>query len=167
MSGYRHIKRGLDVIVSGALLAVTSPLMLVVGALIKRHDGGDVLYRATRVGRDGDEFTMFKFRTMVVDAELLGGSSTASNDARITPVGRWLRDHKLDELPQLLNVLRGDMSLVGPRPQVGLGRRSVHARSNDAFSVSPRESPTGHRSSSATRARSWRVSRTLTRPMTG
>jgi lipopolysaccharide/colanic/teichoic acid biosynthesis glycosyltransferase/SAM-dependent methyltransferase len=118
VSGYRHIKRGLDVIISGALLAVTSPLMLIVGALIKRHDGGDVLYRATRVGRDGDEFTMFKFRTMVVDAERLGGSSTASNDARITPVGRWLRDHKLDELPQLLNVLRGDMSLVGPRPQV-------------------------------------------------
>lgn len=118
MTSYRHVKRAVDMVVSGVLLVLSSPAMFVVGLLIKRHDGGDVLYRAPRVGRDGNEFTMLKFRTMVIDAEKLGGSSTASNDSRITPVGTWLRSHKLDELPQLLNVLRGDMSLVGPRPQV-------------------------------------------------
>ena len=118
MHTYRYIKRGIDVSVAAVLLTVTSPVLGLVALLVRRHDGGDVLYRASRVGQGGEEFTMLKFRTMVIDAESRGGSSTGDDDPRITSVGRRLRAHKLDELPQLLNVLRGDMSLVGPRPQV-------------------------------------------------
>jgi len=81
------------------------------------QDGGSVFYRGERVGLGGKPFRIFKFRTMVPDAERLGASSTAEDDPRITPVGRVLRRAKLDELPQLLNVLWGDMSLVGPRPE--------------------------------------------------
>jgi lipopolysaccharide/colanic/teichoic acid biosynthesis glycosyltransferase len=91
---------------------------LVAAVLIKLTDPGPILYRGRRVGRSGDVFRMYKFRTMVVDADRLGSSSTAADDQRITPVGRWLRRWKLDELPQLLNVLSGEMSVVGPRPQV-------------------------------------------------
>jgi len=80
--------------------------------------GGPVIYRGVRVGKDGKRFLMLKFRTMVTDADRRGGSSTPNDDPRITRVGAFLRKHKLDELPQLWNVVRGDMSFVGPRPQV-------------------------------------------------
>jgi lipopolysaccharide/colanic/teichoic acid biosynthesis glycosyltransferase len=92
--------------------------MAVICWRIRREGDGPILYRGRRAGRDGVPFEMLKFRTMVVDAERVGGSSTADDDARITATGRTLRRYKLDELPQLFNVLRGDMSLVGPRPQV-------------------------------------------------
>ena len=85
---------------------------------IKREDHGPVFYRGERVGLHGKPFRIFKFRTMVVDAEKLGASSTSDDDVRITKIGRFLRRYKLDELPQLINVLIGDMSLVGPRPEV-------------------------------------------------
>lgn len=111
-------KRTLDVAVSCVVLAALSPVVLVVSVLIKAKDSGPVLYRPSRVGKDGQEFYMLKFRTMVPDAELIGGSSTASDDDRITKVGRNLRRWKIDEVPQLINVIRGEMSLVGPRPQV-------------------------------------------------
>ena len=79
---------------------------------------GPVLYRGLRVGRNGRSFRMLKFRTMIVDAEALGGYCVGEDDPRITPFGRWLRKYKLDEIPQLINVLRGQMSAVGPRPEV-------------------------------------------------
>jgi lipopolysaccharide/colanic/teichoic acid biosynthesis glycosyltransferase len=82
------------------------------------RDGGPLFYRGKRVGLQGTPFGIFKFRTMVMNAEQLGASSTADDDPRITRVGAWLRRYKLDEVPQLINVLSGDMSFVGPRPQV-------------------------------------------------
>ena len=99
-------------------LLVFSPAWAAIATLITLQDGGPVLYRGRRVGRFGAPFEMLKFRTMVVHAERLGGPSTAGDDPRVTPLGRWLRRYKLDELPQLLNVLRGEMSFVGPRPEV-------------------------------------------------
>ena len=92
--------------------------LVVLSALIKAHDGGPVLYAGRRVGKDGKPFGMYKFRSMVLNADKIGGSSTPDDDPRITPIGRFLRRYKLDELPQFLNVLRGEMSIVGPRPQV-------------------------------------------------
>jgi lipopolysaccharide/colanic/teichoic acid biosynthesis glycosyltransferase len=99
-------------------LAALSPLFVWIAWHIRYEDGGPVFYRGERVGLYGKPFLIFKFRTMVVDAEKVGTSSTSDDDARITRVGRFLRKHKLDELPQLINVLIGDMSLVGSRPQV-------------------------------------------------
>jgi len=112
------VKRIFDLCVSAAGLVVLAPLLVVIALLIRLDSRGPVLYRGVRIGRYGREFEIFKFRTMVADAERLGASSTPEDDPRITRVGRVLRRYKLDELPQLLNVLRGEMSLVGPRPQV-------------------------------------------------
>jgi lipopolysaccharide/colanic/teichoic acid biosynthesis glycosyltransferase len=111
-------KRAFDLIVSGAGLLVTAPIMLVIAGLIKLDSPGPVLYRGERVGRAGVPFRMCKFRTMVVNADRIGGASSADGDPRVTRMGRVLRKFKLDELPQLFNVFRGDMSLVGPRPEV-------------------------------------------------
>ena len=112
------VKRIFDIIVSAIGLIVFSPLMLVIAYLIKKEDGGPVFYRGVRVGRYGRPFRIYKFRTMVVNAEKLGGHSTADDDPRITKIGKILRKYKLDELPQLINVLKGEMSIVGPRPEV-------------------------------------------------
>lgn len=114
----RLAKRALDIAGSSLGLLVLSPLLLLVGAAIWLQSGRPVLYRGRRIGLRGRPFVMFKFRTMYSDAHLRGGTSTPIDDVRITPVGHFLRRYKLDELPQLLNVLKGDMSLVGPRPQV-------------------------------------------------
>ncbi|MFC7528302.1 sugar transferase [Actinoplanes sp. GCM10030250] len=111
-------KRLMDIAVSAVALTAASPVAAFVAWRIKREDGGPVLYRGTRVGRYGQPFAMLKFRSMVVDAAKLGGPSTADDDPRLTRTGQFLRRWKLDELPQLVNVLVGDMSLVGPRPQV-------------------------------------------------
>jgi lipopolysaccharide/colanic/teichoic acid biosynthesis glycosyltransferase len=99
-------------------LLVFGPVCVVIATIMRIQDGGPVLYRGRRVGRWGVPFEMLKFRTMVVNADRLGGPSTSGDDPRVTPIGRWLRRYKLDELPQLLNVLRGEMSFVGPRPEV-------------------------------------------------
>lgn len=116
--GYRLTKRAIDLALALAGLLVLAPLLAVLALLIKLDDSGPVLYRGLRVGRNGVPFRMLKFRTMIADADRSGPSSTAGDDLRITHTGRLMRRFKLDELPQLLNVLRGDMSLVGPRPQV-------------------------------------------------
>lgn len=110
-------KRTFDIIAATAGLAVLSPLMLLVGLLVRLSSRGPALFRQPRVGRHGTLFTCVKFRTMTVGAER-GGSVTAAGDTRVTAVGRLLRRLKLDELPQLWNVLKGEMSLVGPRPDV-------------------------------------------------
>lgn len=115
----RRLKRAIDVAGAGAGLVLVSPVMAAAAIAIKREDDGPVLFRQERIGVNGRPFTIVKFRTMVVDAERLGlGLSVAHDDDRITRVGRVLRDTSVDELPQLINVLRGDMSLVGPRPTV-------------------------------------------------
>lgn len=111
-------KRSLDVTAAFSGLAVLMPLLSVIAYKIRKEDGGPVFYRGVRVGRHGRTFKMIKFRTMVVDAEKIGASSTTEDDPRLTGVGRKIRRYKLDELPQLFNVLIGDMSMVGPRPQV-------------------------------------------------
>lgn len=109
--------RLLDVIASATGLLVLSPLLLVIAVLVKFQDGGPILYRALRVGRHGVPFRLYKFRTMVAGADKRGPAVTAAGDARVTRFGRFMRRHKLDELPQLINVLVGQMSLVGPRPE--------------------------------------------------
>lgn len=114
----RNIKRLLDIAVSAAGLALFSPALLLIAHLIKKEDGGDVFYMGTRVGLNGRTFRMCKFRTMVMNAEKMGGPSTSGDDPRLTRLGHALRKYKLDELPQLINVLKGEMSLVGPRPEV-------------------------------------------------
>jgi lipopolysaccharide/colanic/teichoic acid biosynthesis glycosyltransferase len=111
-------KRLLDVAGAGAGLAVLWPALLLIALLVRLHDGGPAFFRQERIGRGGKPFRIWKFRTMVTDAERAGAQLTVGRDPRITPVGHWLRRLKLDELPQLLNVLAGEMSLVGPRPEV-------------------------------------------------
>ena len=108
----------MDVALSAAGLVALSPVIAFTAIRIKREDGGPVFYKAPRVGKDGRAFRMFKFRTMVVNADRIGGPSTANDDPRLTRVGHMIRRYKLDEIPQLINVVRGDMSLVGPRPEV-------------------------------------------------
>jgi lipopolysaccharide/colanic/teichoic acid biosynthesis glycosyltransferase len=115
---YPILKRISDLLIALILLAICALPLAIVSLLIWQHDRGPLLYRAKRVGRSGTMFTMFKFRTMVLNADKIGGSSTGDDDPRITPIGRFLRRYKLDELPQLFNVLNGTMSLVGPRPQI-------------------------------------------------
>ena len=109
------LRRGFEI--SGALagLVLTAPLLAAASVAIWRQDGWPVLYKQVRIGRDGKPFVLFKLRSM--RSGTTGPSITAAGDARITPIGRWLRRYKLDELPQLWNVLIGDMSLVGPRPE--------------------------------------------------
>ena len=112
------MKRLFDILVSGLGLILLSPLLLVVAVLVRATSAGPVFFLQTRVGRDFQPFQIFKFRTMVADAPKRGGQLTAGADPRITEIGRVLRKTKIDELPQLWNVLVGDMSLVGPRPEV-------------------------------------------------
>jgi lipopolysaccharide/colanic/teichoic acid biosynthesis glycosyltransferase len=112
------IKRSFDAMVATIALVIVAPLLAPAALMVKLSSRGPVFYRGTRVGLNGELFPMLKFRTMVVDAESLGGSATAADDPRITRFGKFLRRYKLDELPQFFNVLLGDMSLVGPRPEV-------------------------------------------------
>ena len=114
---YLFLKRLFDVVVSGCALIVLSPVMLLVGWAVRR-DGGPAFYRQCRLTKDGRRFDVLKFRSMRVDAEKDGKARLASaNDDRITPVGHFIRKVRIDELPQLINILRGDMSIVGPRPE--------------------------------------------------
>ncbi len=113
------LKRLFDITVAASVLVLLSPLIALIALAIKLDDGGPVLFVQDRVGRNRRTFRCCKFRTMIVGAESIGnGLIVSENDDRITRVGRWLRKWTLDELPQLLNVLKGDMSIVGPRPWV-------------------------------------------------
>jgi lipopolysaccharide/colanic/teichoic acid biosynthesis glycosyltransferase len=116
------MKRLFDVCVSGAALLILSPVLAAIGIAVRIADGGPAFYNAPRLGRSGRTFTMLKFRTMAVGAPDLrnsdGSTRSEAADPRLTPLGGWLRRTSLDELPQLWNVLRGDMSLVGPRPEL-------------------------------------------------
>ncbi len=112
------MKRLFDVIVALLALVVLSPLFVAVSAIIVLSMGWPVFYRQVRVGKNGVSFRIYKFRSMVRDADRIGSDLTAGGDRRITTFGKWLRKTKIDELPQLINVLRGEMSIVGPRPEV-------------------------------------------------
>ncbi len=112
------MKRLFDFSTAILTLVLLSPLLLIIAVLVKATTPGPVLYCGKRAGLHGRTFHMYKFRTMVVNADQLGGSCTAAGDPRITRSGYWLRRFKLDELPQFFNVVLGDMSLVGPRPEV-------------------------------------------------
>lgn len=111
-------KRAFDVVIASTALTVCAPALILVAFLVRRESRGGAFYRAPRVGRGGETFIMYKFRTMTVGTLGTGSPTTGLNDPRVTPLGRALRRYKIDELPQLLNVVRGDMSLVGPRPEV-------------------------------------------------
>lgn len=111
------IKRLMDIIVSGVGIIVSSPFMLIIAVAIKLCDGGPVLFKQNRVTKNGRIFNVYKFRSMIVDADKDGAVKATDNDNRITPVGKVIRAIRLDELPQLFNIIKGDMSLVGPRPE--------------------------------------------------
>jgi lipopolysaccharide/colanic/teichoic acid biosynthesis glycosyltransferase len=111
------VKRLFDLIVALVSLIVLVPLFLIVGFLIKLDSPGPIFYKGDRIGKDGVLFKIYKFRTMVVNADRMGAALTQDGDPRVTRVGRILRKWKIDEIPQLLNVLSGEMSVVGPRPE--------------------------------------------------
>lgn len=115
---YFFLKRAFDFLFSLSGLLVSSILMVIIAILIKLDSPGPVFYRQWRVGKNGKLFKLYKFRTMVKDADRIGGTVTTADDPRTTRIGKILRKFKLDELPQLWNVLKGDMSFVGPRPDV-------------------------------------------------
>jgi lipopolysaccharide/colanic/teichoic acid biosynthesis glycosyltransferase len=111
------LKRLFDILASLFGLILLSPIFLLLALLVKTSSEGPVFYKANRVGRDGKPFKLFKFRSMVTNADKLGPAVTGASDSRVTGIGRFLRKTKLDELPQLINVLIGEMSIVGPRPE--------------------------------------------------
>ena len=113
-----NLKRITDIFISLFGLIILSPLFLIIAIIIKTESPGPVFFRQVRVGKDEIKFQIFKFRTMKINSENNGPKITVKDDKRITPLGNYLRKYKLDELPQLINVLFGDMSLVGPRPEV-------------------------------------------------
>jgi lipopolysaccharide/colanic/teichoic acid biosynthesis glycosyltransferase len=131
------MKRLLDVLISLGALVILSPLLLTIAALIFLYDFHSPLYIAPRVGRDGKDFRMVKFRSMVVNADRTGVTSTSASDRRITPVGHFVRRIKLDEVVQLWNVLTGSMSLVGPRPNVRSGTDLYTPAERRLLSVRP------------------------------
>jgi len=134
---YSIAKRAFDI--SSALIALIalSPIFLICAILAKFQSPGPVFYRAKRIGRLGRIFLMYKFRTMVVNAESMGTSLTKYEDPRITKIGNFLRRTKLDELPQLLNVLKGDMSIIGPRPEAPVYVKYYTEEQRRVLSVKP------------------------------
>jgi lipopolysaccharide/colanic/teichoic acid biosynthesis glycosyltransferase len=133
----KSMKRALDLILSTFGLVLLAPALVVLALIIVIETGAPVFYRGVRAGRYGKPFRILKFRTMVVDAESLGSASTPGDDLRVTRVGNFLRQYKLDELPQLINVVRGEMSLVGPRPQVTWAVEQYTAEERTILRVRP------------------------------
>ena len=136
------MKRALDVVLALLALVLFSPLLMAAAAAIAVESGRPVVFRQARLGLRGCEFSMYKFRSMVRNAAAIGPYHTAEGDPRITPVGRYLRRTSIDELPQLLNVLKGDMSLVGPRPDVP-AQRALYSEADWAERCSVRPGITG------------------------
>lgn len=120
---YLYLKRILDIIFSFLALVLLSPLFLIIPLIIKLEDGGPVFYRGERLGKNGKVFKMYKFRSMKVNAPDIrnsdGSTFNSRNDPRVTKIGRFLRETSIDEIPQLINVLKGDMSIIGPRASMG------------------------------------------------
>lgn len=131
------LKRLLDIVASGIGIIILSPILIIISIIIKITSRGPIFFKQVRVGKNEKKFKILKFRTMIVDAEKVGKQITVGNDPRITRIGSFLRKYKLDELPQLINVFIGNMSLVGPRPEVP---RYVELYSNEqrkVFNVKP------------------------------
>ncbi len=131
------VKRAMDVAVAAGALLLGWPLLLAIALAIRRDSPGPILFRQERAGRHMQPFTMYKFRTMRADAAPFGVSPDSPEDPRLTPLGRWLRETSLDELPQLWNVLKGDMSLVGPRPLYMSQARAFTPRQRRRLEVRP------------------------------
>ena len=132
------IRRGVDVAVSATLLVLSAPVVAAAMAAIRLESRGSALYRQRRIGRDGQPFDVLKLRTMVTGAEHIGaGLAVDANDSRITRVGAFLRRASLDELPNLLNVLRGEMSLIGPRPTVPVQVERYSPRQRGRLAIRP------------------------------
>jgi lipopolysaccharide/colanic/teichoic acid biosynthesis glycosyltransferase len=134
---YETSKRLFDLVATAILLVLTAPLWALLAVIIRWDSPGPVFFRQTRVGRDGKLFELYKFRSMHVSAPKYGLHPTTADDPRVTRVGRWLRQSSLDELPQLLNVLKGDMSLVGPRPEMPFIVDTYDARHRQRLQVMP------------------------------
>jgi len=136
------MKRAMDLLLALLALLLLWPVMILAAAAVLAQDGFPIVFRQIRVGRGGREFGMYKFRSMVRDAPSRGPYATSPHDARITPVGRLLRRYSIDELPQLFNVLKGDMSIVGPRPDVP-AQRALYSDAEWALRCSVRPGITG------------------------
>lgn len=138
MSGwYRVVKRMLDFCISVICILILTPILLLISVWIRLDSQGPILFRQERVGMLERKFTIYKFRTMIVDAESLGKQITVGRDPRITRSGVFLRKYKLDELPQFFNIIRGDMSIVGPRPEVPRYVSLYNTEQKQVFSVRP------------------------------
>jgi lipopolysaccharide/colanic/teichoic acid biosynthesis glycosyltransferase len=133
----RAVKRMVDVVVAGGLLVVGWPVLALIGVLVRAGSPGPAIFRQERAGRGMKPFMMCKFRTMRVDADPFGVSPKGAGDPRLTRLGQWLRETSLDELPQLWNVLKGDMSLVGPRPLYMSQARDFTPRERRRLEVRP------------------------------
>jgi lipopolysaccharide/colanic/teichoic acid biosynthesis glycosyltransferase len=131
------MKRSIDIVFSAAGLLLLLPLVPVIALFIKVDSRGPVIFKQERIGRDFKQFTIYKFRTMKVGARKKGSLITKGGDSRVTKVGAVLRKYKIDELPQLLNVLKGDMSLVGPRPEMAEYVRMYKSEYSKLLSVRP------------------------------
>ncbi len=131
------VKRVLDTVLAGLGLCVLWPLLLLIALAVKFDSFGPALYRGRRAGLNGHPFNILKFRTMIVDADKIGGPSTAGDDPRITHLGLILRKYKIDEFPQLVNVLLGHMSFVGPRPEVLSEVSNYSAEERQLLTVRP------------------------------
>lgn len=131
------LKRSLDIALALPGLLLLAPVLIFLAIAVRLSSSGPAFYRGVRVGVNGKLFRIVKLRSMVVNADALGASCTSASDPRITPTGRWLRKYKLDELPQLFNVLKGDMSLVGPRPEVERYAALFNEEEKQIFSVRP------------------------------
>ena len=136
-TGGKITKRVFDIVACVTAGLVLCPLWLCIGLLVACGSKGGAFYRQTRVGRNGKEFKLLKFRTMCQDADKIGGLITVGEDSRVTRIGKFLRKYKLDELPQFLNIIKGDMSIVGPRPEVPKYVALYDERQRQVLSVRP------------------------------
>ena len=116
MNAFNVLKRGYDVLIALSALIILSPILAIIGLIIRLSSNGPAVFKQERAGRDGKPFVFYKFRTMTANVDPYGPSPKSGQDARLTRFGRFLREYSLDELPQLFNILKGDMSVVGPRP---------------------------------------------------
>lgn len=133
----KYIKRIIDFTLAILLLIILTPLCIIVSILIFAQTGLPILYKAERGGYKGKTFKIYKFRTMVKNAENIGGGTSSLNDSRITPIGLFLRKTKIDEIPQLINIIKGEMSFVGPRPELLKYTTNYQGNEKDILEVRP------------------------------